>query len=71
MTKVTFFDVEYANCKNKSICQIGLLSEYFPDRDPVFPEKNIYVLKDLCAGTTKENHEAALQVMRSCQIEII
>lgn len=43
MKKVLFLDVEYANCKNKSICQIGLLSEYFPDRDPVFPEKNIYI----------------------------
>lgn len=43
MKKVLFLDVEYANCKNKSICQIGLLSEYFPDREPVFPEKNIYI----------------------------
>lgn len=43
MKKVLFLDVEYANCKNKSICQIGLLSEYFSDRDPVFPEKNIYI----------------------------
>ena len=24
--RVTFFDVEYANTKNKSICQIGILS---------------------------------------------
>lgn len=35
-----------------------------------FPEANITVLKDLCAGTTKENHEAALQTMRMCQIEV-
>lgn len=34
-------------------------------------EREIYVLKDLCAGTTKENHEAALQTMRSCQINVI
>lgn len=43
MEKVLFFDVEYANVKNKSICQLGLLSEYFPSGDPVFPEKNIYI----------------------------
>ena len=43
MEKVLYFDVEYANAKNKSICQLGLLSEYFPSGEPVFPEKNIYV----------------------------
>lgn len=30
MEKVLYFDVEYANAKNKSICQLGLLSEYYP-----------------------------------------
>lgn len=35
------------------------------------PEANIFVLKDLCAGVTKEKHEAALEVMRSCQVEVI
>lgn len=29
--KVTFFDVEYANTKNKSICQIGILSRDLHD----------------------------------------
>ena len=43
MEKVLYFDVEYANSTNKSICQLGLLSEYFPSGEPVFPEKNIYV----------------------------
>ena len=33
-----------------------------------FPENKITVLKDGCAGTTLERHEAALDVMRSCQI---
>ena len=36
----------------------------------VFPETKITVLKDLCSGLTKEKHEAALEVMRSCQIEV-
>ena len=35
------------------------------------PEREIYIFKDLCAGTTKDNHEAALQTMRSCQINVI
>lgn len=36
----------------------------------LFDEANIVVLADLCAGVTKEKHEAALEVMRSCQIEV-
>lgn len=43
MKKVLYFDVEYANSKNQSICQMGLLSEYFPSGDPIFPERNIYI----------------------------
>lgn len=35
------------------------------------PKANITVLSELCAGLTKEKHEAALEVMRSCQIEVI
>ena len=31
--KVTFFDVEYANIRNKSICQIGLLSKTLGNDD--------------------------------------
>jgi len=43
MEKVLYLDVEYANSKNKSICQLGLLGEYYPSGEPVFPEKNIYI----------------------------
>lgn len=43
MQKVLFLDVERANSKNKSICQIGLLSESFDTVDHVFPELNLYV----------------------------
>ena len=35
-----------------------------------FPNTKITVMKDLCAGTNNENHEAALKVMKSCQIDI-
>lgn len=36
-----------------------------------FDRANIVALANLCAGLTKEKHEAALEVMRSCQIEVI
>lgn len=35
------------------------------------PDAKIVVNEGLCAGTTKENHDAALAVMRSCQIDVI
>ena len=37
----------------------------------MFPEVNITVDASCCAGTTPENHKAALQVMKSCQINVI
>ncbi|MBR5137024.1 MAG: hypothetical protein IKV30_03275 [Clostridia bacterium] len=43
MNKVTFFDVEYANSKNKSICQIGLMCNDLTTGDPVYPELDIYI----------------------------
>lgn len=43
MRKVTYFDVEYANSKNKSICQIGIMCENYTDGEPYYPEKNIYI----------------------------
>lgn len=36
-----------------------------------FPELKISCIKDLCAGTTKEKHEQAFAVMKSCQINIV
>ena len=36
-----------------------------------FPDMHLKVKADLCAGTTKENHNAALAVMRCCQVELI
>ena len=40
---VTYFDVEYANSKNKAICQIGIVCEDFKTREPIYPELDIYV----------------------------
>lgn len=36
-----------------------------------FPENNIIVDASCCAGTTPEKHKAALEVMKSCQIEVV
>ena len=35
-----------------------------------FPENEISVISDCCAGVTVESHNAALQTMKSCQINI-
>ena len=43
MTNVIFFDVEYANSKTKSICQIGIICEDFSTGDSNHPKLNIYV----------------------------
>lgn len=36
-----------------------------------FPEMNISVDAKCCAGVTEEKHLAALETMRSCQIEVV
>lgn len=37
----------------------------------MFPEIDIAVYQDCCAGTTPQNHDKALDVMRACQIEVL
>ena len=37
----------------------------------LYPECNITVDASCCAGSTPEKHKAALEVMKSCQIDII
>lgn len=41
--KVTFFDVEYANARNKSICQIGILSRDIEDPKSAVDKFDLYV----------------------------
>ena len=36
-----------------------------------YPQADIFVIADACAGTTPEMHQKALDVMKSCQIEVI
>lgn len=37
----------------------------------VFPKTEITVDASCCAGSTPERHKAALEVMKSCQINVI
>jgi len=37
----------------------------------LYPEKEIIVDSSCCAGTTVDNHMAALNVMRACQITVV
>ncbi len=67
MNKVTYFDVEYANSRNKSICQIGVVCEDYKTGEPYFPERSIYVNPEdgfdpICVkihGITKEKVSTA------------
>ena len=36
-----------------------------------FPNTKITVMKDLCAGLSNEDHEAALKTMQMCQIDVM
>lgn len=52
-------------CTDICVVSNALLAKAF------FPEVPIIVDASCCAGTTPENHKAALQVMKCCQIDII
>ena len=43
MKKITFFDVEYANSSNKSICQLGIDCLNVETGDPYYPDLSLYV----------------------------
>lgn len=43
MRKVTYFDVEYANRTNKSICQMGLICENWATGESFYPDKDIFL----------------------------
>lgn len=37
----------------------------------IYPDINVMVDASCCAGTTPEKHKAALEVMKSCQIDVV
>ena len=43
MEKITYFDVEYSNSKNKSICQLGIICENYKSGEVCYPSKDIYI----------------------------
>lgn len=43
MRKATYFDVEYANRTNKSICQMGIVCENARNGEPCYPDKDIFI----------------------------
>ena len=51
-------------------CTDICVSANFQILKSIYPEVPIVVIEDACAGVTKELHEAALKVMRSCQARI-
>ena len=52
-------------CTDICVVSNALLIEAF------IPEARIMVNASCCAGVTPEKHDAALETMRSCQIEVI
>lgn len=46
MKKALYFDVEWANPQNKSICQIGMILEDLETRKEILPKKKIYINPD-------------------------
>lgn len=74
LTEIIVEDFENNNLDEIVLCgfvtDICLLSNALLLRAK-FPNTRITVMKDLCAGTTDENHEAALNVMQSCQVEVV
>ena len=66
--------IDYKNITSVDICgvctDICVISNALMLRS-FLPETDIRVIADACAGTTPEMHQKALDVMKSCQIEVI
>ena len=65
----------YAHCED-DVVFVGLCTDICVIANvlmftSMFPNTNVKVVANCCAGTTKEKHEAALAVMRSCGVEIL
>lgn len=67
-------DEEYDTIYNIELCglctDICVISNALVLRG-LYQDMNIIVDSNCCAGTTPERHKAALEVMKSCQIEVI
>ena len=68
--------IQSVDPKNAEIELIGLCTDICVVSNAMllkarFPETDLKVITNCCAGVTPEKHNAALETMRSCQIEII
>jgi nicotinamidase-related amidase len=68
--------VEYPDKEIEEIVVIGLVTDICVINNVLllkaaFPEVKITVIANCCAGLTSAKHEAALEVMRSCQVNVL
>lgn len=66
----------YEDIKNTEITLVGVCTDICVISNALllkahFPEMNIMVDAACCAGTSPEKHRMALEVMKSCQIDIV
>ena len=66
----------FENAKDWTIELVGLDTDICVISNAIiikaaYPETNIVVDASCCAGSTPEKHKAALEVMKSCQIDVI
>ena len=77
LTKIDEF-LDEAEDKDKDLCIdiCGLCTDICVINNALmlraaYPQADICVIADACAGTTPEMHQKALDVMKSCQVEVI
>ena len=66
-----FYDFDFTTIEIIGLCtDICVVSNALILKN-MFPDAKIIVDASCCAGTTPEKHKAAIEVMKSCQIDII
>ena len=69
--KTILKDVEIENITLVGLCtDICVISNALALKT-AFPEVDVRVIESLCAGVTKESHDAAILTMKMCQVDII
>ena len=73
---IELYNVDGSNYQYKDVYLVGtctdicVVSNALAIRSQMM-NNPVKVIADLCSGTSKENHEAALKVMKSCLIETV
>ena len=76
LAKTIRHDIEYKTLIDYEIHLVGVCTDICIVSNALllkseFPEVKMVVHADMCAGVTPESHKAALEVMKSCQIEVV